>query len=181
MFPGTDFANEWAAHQQYSLTAGSHLWAMEPWEPLLQEKRPFNTLIVLFNPLILLKIHLLEAYFPWMPPATGAGGSSSYCGTALRANREAVPRPVEVPQSHLLLPRQGKTQPSRTSCCTPPRFPKAKFPSSSPMKCPRSDESQPSAWAPWEANQSRGLWSPQWIFSSCTGLSLFAVLKGQGS
>ena len=115
------------------------------------------------HPLIILKIQflLLEADFPWMPPATGAGGRhrcSSCCGTVLGGNREAVPRPMEPPQS--LFPRQGKAQLSGTSCCRAPRFPKAKFPSRSLMRCPSSEGSQPPAWAPWEARRSPGLQSP---------------------
>lgn len=71
-----------------------------------------------------------------------------------------MPRPMEAPQSHLLFPRQAKIQLSRASCCRGPRFPEAKFPPRSLVKCPSSDRPQPTAWAAWEGRQSPGLQSP---------------------
>ena len=105
------------------------------------------------HPLITLKVQflLVEADFPSTPPTAGAGSrcrSSGCCGMALGGSREAVPMAMEAPQSQILFPRQGKTQPSRTSCCRAPWFSEEKFPSRSLMKCCNSDGSQPPACAP---------------------------------
>lgn len=170
MCPGTGFASEQAAHQQYTLAAGSPLWVSYA---TCSRRKGCHPLLILKTQFL-----LLEADSPCMPPATGAGGRhrcSSWVG-----NREAVPRPMEAPQSHLLFPRQAKMQLSRASCCRAPRFPEAKFPPRSLVKCPSSDGPQPPAWAPWEGRQSPGLQSPSGELAAALAFHSLLVLKGQG-
>lgn len=99
------------------------------------------------HPLIILRLWFLEADLPCIPTTTVAGKRLDAA-----ESREAVPRPIEIPQRHFLSPGPWKTQSSRASGCRSSRFPKANFSFSSIMKCPSTDGPQLPSETPLHEN-----------------------------